>query len=267
MMKILVLIIYLVSLLFYLLHLFFNKRSLLITGFLFLCAGFLLHTSRFIMGINSPESFPAYYMGGVMSFFSILLGCVFIAYQIKELVPALGYITVPAILFFYIISISLPHTGSFRPEFKTILFPIHVTFSMAGYVFFFLSFATGACYLLQERNLKFKLFGWSFKRIPSLVELDSMNYRTVQLGFTFITLGMLTGSIWSQRLRGSIWNWDPKEVLTLMVWLLYATYLHLRLILGWKGRKTAILSVIGFMLVIVAFFGRKLVPGGYHDYI
>jgi ABC-type transport system involved in cytochrome c biogenesis permease subunit len=52
-----------------------------------------------------------------------------------------------------------------------------------------------------------------------------------------------------------------------MVWLLYATYLHLRLILGWKGRKTAILSVIGFMLVIVAFFGRKLVPGGYHDYI
>jgi len=266
-MKFFVLATYLSSLLFYLFHLFFNRKFFLIAGFAFLCAGFSIHTSGFIMEINSPESFPAYHMGGVMSFFSILLGCVFIAYQIKGLVPVLGYITVPAILFFYIFSISLPRSGVFPPELRTVLFPIHVTFSMAGYAFFFLSFATGGIYLLQERHIKFKVFKWSFKRIPSLVELDFMNYRTVQLGFTFITLGMLSGSIWSQRAWGSIWNWDPKEVLTLIVWMVYAAYLHLRLILGWKGRKTAILSVIGFILVLIAFFGRKLVPGGYHDYI
>jgi len=265
-MKFIILGIYVSSLLFYLLHLFFNRRIFLKIGFIFLCIGFLLHTSKFLAGINSPSSFPVYYISGVMSFFSILLGGVFIAYQIRGIVPVLGYITVPVILLFYIISISLPQRPGFPPVLKTVLFPIHATLSITGYVFFFLSFATALFYLLQERNIKFKIFKWSLKRIPSLVELDSMNYRTVQFGFTFLTLGMLTGSIWSERVWGSLWNWDPKEVLTLLLWLLYASYLHLRLIVGWKGRKTAILSVIGFILVLIAFFGRKLIPGGYHDF-
>jgi len=265
-MKFFILGLYGTALLFYLLHLFFNWKVFLKIGFMFLCLGFLTHTSKFLAGINSPSTFPVYYMGGVMSFFSILLGGVFIAYQIRGIVPVLGYITVPVILLFYIASISLPQQAVFRQELMTVLFPLHATFSMIGYVFFFLSFATALFYILQEKNIKLKISRWNLKRIPSLVELDSMNYRTVQLGFTFITLGMLTGSIWSERLWGSLWNWDPKEVLTLLVWLLYASYLHLRLIAGWKGRKTAILSVIGFILVLVAFFGRKLIPGGYHDF-
>ncbi len=266
-MKFLILGTYSMSLLFYLLHLFFNLRIFLKTGFSFLCLGFLIHTLKFITGITSPSSIPLYYMSGVMSFFSILLGCVFIGYQIRGLVPALGYITVPAVILFYIASISLPQRGVFRPELNTLLFPIHVTFSITGYVFFFLSFAAGLFYLLQERNIKLKILRWSPKRIPSLVELDFMNYRTVQFGFTFITLGILTGSLWSERLWGSVWNWDPKEVLALLVWIIYASYLHLRLIAGWKGRKSAILSVIGFILFLIAFFGRKLIPGGYHDFI
>lgn len=266
-MRFFILGIYILSLLFYILHLFFNRKTFLKIGFLFLCLGFLLHAYRFLEGIKSPSYFPVYYMSGVMSFFSILLGCIFITYQIKGLIPVLGYITVPVILLFYMVSISLPQHGVFRPELKTSLFPIHATFSLLGYVFFFLSFATGLFYLLQERSIKFKIFRWSLKRMPPLVELDLMNYRTVQFGFTFITLGMLTGSIWSEKLWGSLWNWDPKEVLTLLLLVIYASYLHLRFIAGWKGRKSAILSVVGFILVLIAFFGRKLFSGGYHDFI
>lgn len=266
-MKFLILIIYSLSVAFYLLHLLLNRKFLAQTGFFLLIPGVLLHIYQFAGGLSDPLLFPASHLGGVLSFFSVLLGCVFIAYQVKNQTPALGYIVVPAITLFYMVSIILPGEGRIRPELRTVLFPLHVTLAILGYAFFFLSFATGFFYLLQERNIKFKIFSREFRRIPPLVELDDLNYRSVRLGFTFITLGMLTGSLWSERLWGTLWNWDPKEIMTVVLWLVYASYLHLRLIAGWKGRKSAILSVAGFLILLIVFFGRKLIPYGYHVYI
>lgn len=266
-MEYLTLTFYVASVAFYILHLHFGNPKVLRGGFIVFAVGMLFHIISFMLMAIKGYWFPIYHMKGALSFFSAVLGGVFIGSQLRGLIPAFGYLTTPAVAFFYALSIVSPAKETVPPVLKSILFPLHVSFAFLGYTFFFISFLTGFFYLFQERSLKTRLLPSFFSRIPPLVELDSMNYRAVQVGFTFLTFAMLTGSIWSEREFGRLWNWDPKEVLTLMTWVLYALYLHLRLISGWRGRRIAILSILGFIAVLLTFLGAKLIPGKYHVFI
>ncbi len=97
--------------------------------------------------------------------------------------------------------------------------------------------------------------------------LDEITYKSIAVGFPIFTLGGLVfGAIWADQAWGRYWSWDPKETWSLITWFIYAFYLHGRMIRGWRGRKVAIVSVIGFMAVMFTYLGVNLLLSGLHAY-
>jgi ABC-type transport system involved in cytochrome c biogenesis permease subunit len=98
-------------------------------------------------------------------------------------------------------------------------------------------------------------------------DIDEISYRAIAIGYPIFTLGALIfAMIWAAEAWGRFWAWDPKEVWALITWLYYATYLHLRLSKGWQGKRSAWLSVLGFMVVMFTLIGVNLVIAGLHSY-
>lgn len=96
--------------------------------------------------------------------------------------------------------------------------------------------------------------------------LDEINYRSVTLGYPLYTLGALfAGAIWAEQAWGAFWSWDPKEVGALIIWLFYSAFLHARYQRGWSGARTAVLSLVGFAMMMLSFFGNYFF-GGLHSY-
>jgi cytochrome c-type biogenesis protein CcsB len=96
--------------------------------------------------------------------------------------------------------------------------------------------------------------------------LDNLSYRILGIGFPFLTIGILSGAVWANEAWGSYWSWDPKETWALATWLVFAIYLHLRISKGWRGKKPAILALMGFVIVWICFLGVNLLGEGLHSY-
>jgi cytochrome c-type biogenesis protein CcsB len=144
---------------------------------------------------------------------------------------------------------------------------IHTVFAFLGNAAFALAFGIGTMYLVQEHYVKSKRLGDLFDRLPSLQTLDEINYRLITLGFPLLTLAIITGALWAESAWGSYWNWDTREVWSLITWFIYAIILHARLTAGWRGRRAALLSIIGFLTILIAFFGIKLLRKGMHVFL
>ena len=101
---------------------------------------------------------------------------------------------------------------------------------------------------------------------PTLESLDDLNYRAIMIGFPLLTLGIITGAAWANYAWGTYWSWDPKETWSLIVWFVYAAFLHARFTREWRGKRTAVLSLIGFVAVVFTYFGVNYVLSGLHSY-
>ena len=102
---------------------------------------------------------------------------------------------------------------------------------------------------------------------PTLLDtLDSLSYRTLSIGFCFLTLGILSGAVWANETWGTYWSWDPKETWAFITWLIFAIYLHTRLIQGWEGTKPAWIASFGFLVIWVCYLGVNLLGKGLHSY-
>ena len=97
--------------------------------------------------------------------------------------------------------------------------------------------------------------------------LDELTYKSIAIGFPIFTLGgLIFGAIWADQAWGTYWSWDPKETWSLITWFIYAFYLHGRMIRGWRGKRVAIVAVLGFLAVIVTYMGVNLLLSGLHSY-
>ena len=97
-------------------------------------------------------------------------------------------------------------------------------------------------------------------------QLDSLSYRTITVGFLLLSVGLVSGAVWANEAWGSWWSWDPKETWALICWLVYAAYLHTRLIRGWQGRRPAIVASVGLVVIAVCYIGVNLLGIGLHSY-
>ena len=102
--------------------------------------------------------------------------------------------------------------------------------------------------------------------MPIAEQLDSLSYRTITVGFLLLSVGLVSGAVWANEAWGSWWSWDPKETWALICWLVYAAYLHTRLIRGWQGRKPAFVAVAGLVVIAVCYIGDNLLGIGLHSY-
>jgi len=151
------------------------------------------------------------------------------------------------------------------PALKSPWLGIHVITCFVGYAAFAVSFWFSILFLIKERKEKSNPGGLRF--LPSTRLLDEINYRSILIGFPMLTLGIVTGAAWANYAWGAYWSWDPKETWSLITWLIYAAFLHARLTRGWSGRKTALLSIIGFGAVVFTYFGVNYLIAGLHSYV
>ena len=99
-----------------------------------------------------------------------------------------------------------------------------------------------------------------------LETVDIWSYRIIGLGFPFLTIGIISGAVWANEAWGSYWSWDPKETWALITWLIFAIYLHSRLLKGWQGQKAAILGSVGFFVIWICYLGVNFLGKGLHSY-
>lgn len=140
----------------------------------------------------------------------------------------------------------------------------HVITCFFGYAALTIACGLGFMYLIKglEKGERPGLF---FRLLPDREIVDELTYHSVVIGFIFLTLGIITGSVWAYSAWGSYWSWDPKETWSLITWLIYAAMLHSRFVHGWRGKRMAIMSIIGFASVLFTYFGVNYLPG-LHSY-
>jgi ABC-type transport system involved in cytochrome c biogenesis permease subunit len=139
---------------------------------------------------------------------------------------------------------------------------VHVTLSMLGTVGFAVAFVAGVMYLIQDGLLKSKRFNVLYSKLPALDFLDHLNQQSIVMGFPFLTFGIITGAISAEFVQGSYVSWNPEQTWALVTWLFYFAVLVGRLTVGWRAKRAAYLTIIGFAGVILTLVGVVLKGNG-----
>ena len=201
-----------------------------------------------------------------LSYFAWLVVGVYLGAQLRYRLPAVGAIVAPLAFVATLAAFALT-TGvrELPPNLQSAWLPVHVTLAFLGNAVLGLAFCVSLVYLLHERLLKERRVGGLLTRLPSLESLDRLNYQALVYGFPLLTLGILSGALWSNMSWGRFWSWEEREVFSLVTWLLYAGLLQARLVVGWRGRRAARLTIVGFAVVLISFmFGHVFFPGKHH---
>jgi len=151
--------------------------------------------------------------------------------------------------------------GTLVPALASAWIWIHIALAMVGIAAFVFNFAGAIMYLLQERQLKTKRPGAFYYRLPSLQTLDRLTFRTLALGFPFLTTGLVLGALWARAAWGSTFTFDPVAVLSFVAWLIYAGTLAGRAAAGWHGRRAAYFSIVGFVALVLTLGAGLFLPG------
>jgi cytochrome c-type biogenesis protein CcsB len=243
-----------------------NNRIRKMARVILLISGVLqtLHiVSRYILAGHTPITSQH----EAVVFFAWATTWAYLSFRWRYTVKNFG--TFVSLLIFCLLLISSFSSRDFTPllpALQSVWLPIHAGVSIIAYGFLSLAFCGGIMYLLQERELKSKKFGYFFSRFPSLDALDQLNNHCLTAGFVFLTLGIVTGSIWARQAWGTYWQWDPKETWSLITWFLYLVQLHQRFTVGWRGKRAAFMAIVGFAAVVFTLWGVTYLLGGIHSY-
>mgnify|MGYP000219628452 CR=1 FL=1 len=173
-----------------------------------------------------------------------------------------GVFVLPIVVLFVLVALVSTGFTLLPQELENILrmpaLPLHIGFMMLAYAGFLIAFLAALMYLLQERELKRKRFGFIYRYFPSLSTCETIGYRSLLLGFLMLTLGIGMGIILLRRSDPVFWRGDPIIVLALITWIFYLIVVHYRLAAGWRGRRAALLLIIGFLATAATFVSARL---------
>ena len=193
-----------------------------------------------------------------LSFFSLMIVVAFIVFERRYQVTTLGsFVTPVALLMLFVSSTMHGAVRQLPPILQSNWFWFHALLAFFSYAAFAIACGVAVMYLIQQHFLKTKNFGALFQKLPSLETLDEISYRSLAVGFPLLTIAIISGAIWSEQAMGSYWVWDPKQTWSLITWLIYAALLHGRLTIGWRGKRAALLSILGFIVLLITFIGMK----------
>ena len=230
-----------------------------------LAGGLLAHT--FMIGMQTVQAGHAPLVGttAAISAFVWLLGLAYLYVELTSDERSMGLFVTILLVTLGIIP-ALDGDVTQRPALlRSPLFTIHVMAMLFAYASFALAFVLGLTYVLLFKEIKAKHLGVFYTRLPSLGVLDVMNGRAVAVGWIFLTIGLVVGGIWAAQIQSfpdpraeHMSLRDPKILVAVLCWALYSFALYARRAIGWNGRRAAMLSAIGFGIVLLNF-----VPVGY----
>jgi len=217
-------------------------------GFAFQFYGLILRSAE-----TGHGPYTSLYEYALFLSWAIILAYFFVElkYEIKDL----GVFVVPMAFFVLLFASSLPQESNPTSSSMKFWLTIHRTLSMLGYGAFTIAFGASIMYLLQEKLLKTKRIGLLYYRLPSLETLDNLIHLIIAIGFPIFTIGFVTGSIWIGKTKGAYFSWDVQKTLPLLLtWFIYGSLFLGRITVGWRREKAALISIVGFLSVIVTFF-------------
>ena len=259
-------VLYFISMTGYVLFLFNQKSIYQKTAFRLILTAIGFHFVSIMIYTIATSHVPIQNLSQSLSAAAFAIGCMFLFFQYKFDLKILGVFASILLCGIMLVVLLIPDAPVEKNAvLKGFWFYSHIILVFTGDAALGLACGTGILYLLQEKGIKTKSPGFFFKRLPSLDFLDNVGYTCLTTGFVLLTIGLVTGFIYAKTIWGRFWSWDPKEVFSVGTWLVYAALLHLRLYSGWRGRKSAIMTIIGFFIIIFTFLGVNILLGGHHQ--
>ncbi|MFZ2197911.1 MAG: cytochrome c biogenesis protein CcsA, partial [Thermodesulfovibrionales bacterium] len=222
---------------------------------------FALHTLTIAARTAAQGHLPwaGDYENALMAGWFILVVTLFIAFRHPQL-QALAVATVPASLLIMGFGVMRnPVLSPMAASLKSFWLYIHVWFAWLAYSAYTLAMAAGVVYLLKLRDATKGHTNSVYDRLPALDRLEELIFRYVVFGFIIDAIMIAAGAIWAKNLWGNYWSWDPVETWSLVSWLVYGITIHLRITMGWRGKKLAWLAIAALSTVIISFFGVTIV--------
>lgn len=257
---------YIVSAVLYFFFAFSGREKSAVFGFRLAFAGFVAHTAALILRTFESGHAPFTNMYESLSFLAWSAVLAHIVTESRFRIRKTGpYVLLVVFALMALASSPLMPKDAVPlvPALQSYWLWLHVSVTLLGEAFFAVAFIASILYLAAVAREK-----RSAPVSVSSERLDSISYRCIAVGFPLFTLGGLVfGMIWAYRAWGSYWSWDPKEVWSLITWLVFALYLHTRIVLGWKGRKSAVVAILGFLTALFTYFGVNYLLVGLHSYV
>ena len=259
-----VIVCYFAATLLYFLFIALKKDAVSKAAILVQTVGFALHTAALVCRGLGAGRLPLTNQYEFATSFAWGLSLVSLIFIGKYKFPVIGAFAAPVILLLIgYAAMQSREVKALMPALRSSWLGFHVSTAIIAYGSFGVSFVLGVIFLLRDRM---KDEGFWAKHVPAKEKLDLISYRSVCLGLLFLTFTIITGAIWAEQAWGSYWSWDPKETWSLVTWLVYAVYLHLRIRRGWKGKAAAVFAVAGFVCVIFTYIGVNTFLPGIHSY-
>jgi cytochrome c-type biogenesis protein CcsB len=200
-------------------------------------------------------------------FFSLTIAVVYLVIEKKYKTHMIGAFTTPIAFLTMAYASMSPNINNriqpLLPALKSNWLIAHVMTCFVGYAAFAIAFGVSCMFLVMQRNPESQ--NRLLAHLPQPDILDELSHQLTMFGFLFLTIGIITGAVWANSAWGRYWGWDPKETWSLITWFIYATLLHARMMRGWRGKRIAYLSIIGFAAVLFTYFGVNYLPG-LHSY-
>lgn len=273
------------AMLFYWVSLSFPKNQLIfrISKFLVLGSNLLFMSTLAIRWITQGY-FPLSNLYESLIFLSWGISLIHLVIESKTKSRLIGAISTPLMFFLSgFSSLTLPvemqKALPLVPSLQSNWLMMHVSMMMVSYATLILGSLLSILYLAFGffNNIETKTFennngevvltsNVSASKSSLLETVDIWSYRIIGLGFPFLTIGIISGAVWANEAWGAYWSWDPKETWALITWLVFAIYLHSRLLKGWQGQKAAALGSCGFFVIWICYLGVNFLGKGLHSY-
>lgn len=222
-------------------------------------SGLALHVFSLGISLAGQGGLPSGLAQG-FSTTALLLLAIFFALDLRTRLPVMGAFLLPIALAVLVPGLLISRPGApLPPALRAPLLPLHVSIALLGIAAFGAASGVAVMYLLLERQLKAKKFGVLFARLPPLGLLDELNRRLLIWGFIALSVTMVTGTLFVSDARFA-WRWSPKELATLVAWLGSGALLHARFFAGWQGKRPAVFTMAGFVVLLFSFF-TAFAPG------
>ncbi len=267
---------YMASMVAFFIYLAGRNRVVGVTGSLLACIGFAVQTLA--IALRWKESYDIGYGHAPLSnlyesvvFFSWTIVLIYLLIELRYRWRVIGAFVLPFALLGMAWAQLKLNSGiePLVPALQSNWLLYHVVTCFLGYAAFAVACGVSIMYLIRARHEGVSPDappGSLMALFPPLRVLDDLNYRGVMIGFPLLTIGIITGAAWANYAWGTYWSWDPKETWSLIVWFIYAAFLHARFTKGWGGSRTAWLSIIGFCATIFCYLGVNLLLAGLHSY-
>jgi ABC-type transport system involved in cytochrome c biogenesis permease subunit len=250
-------VLYVAALVVYFAALFARKDGWARGGLFLALAGLAFHTAALVLRAASSGHAPFTNMFESLSFLSWAIVVALGVFGRKSNGPKIGpYLMLIVVALVALASSPLmpKQAAPLVPALQSYWLWLHVSVTLLGEAFFAVAFVASLLFLAADNEDK-------------RARLDALAYRAVAVGFPLFTLGGLVfGMVWAYRAWGRYWAWDPKEVWSLITWFVFALYLHTRIVMGWKGKRSAWIAVAGFLAALFTYFGVNYLLAGLHSY-